>query len=98
MEDKNKKPDLKKAITENDLKERFKKQIATVGKLNTNVRQLQNNLQQIQAAAAKAEGAAEGTINMLAEIIGDKAAQEFGQGIINPQPENNKKEIKEDKV
>lgn len=88
------KKEKKAAITENDLKEKFKEQIGLMGQLNAKATELQNQTVQVQSMATKASGAAESAINMLAEIIGEEEATKFGQEVMNPKA-NGKQENKE---
>ena len=90
------KDEKKVAITETDLKERFKEQIGLMGRANARIQQLQNEMVQTQTLAIKANGAAESAINMLAEIIGEEEAKKFAQEIL--QPENNNKQETETEI
>jgi len=90
------KDEKKVAITETDLKERFKEQIGLMGRANARIQQLQNEMVQTQTLATKANGAAESAINMLAEIIGEEEAKKFAQEIL--QPENNNKQETETEI
>jgi len=84
MEKDGEKKEKKVAITTNDLKEKFKEQVDLMGQLNAKATELQQQAVQAQSMAAKASGAAESAVNMLAEIIGKEEATKFGQEVMNP--------------
>jgi len=64
-----------------DLKEKFKEKLELLEGLNGKAKQLQQEFIKTQELATKTSGAAELTINMLAEIIGKEEAQKFAEGI-----------------
>jgi len=81
----------KDSITAEDLKKKFKEQIGLMGQANARLVELQQEANQLQSFSLKAQGAAEGSINMLADLIGKEEAEKFKNEILKP-----KKEEKED--